>query len=450
MSAIENILVLGGDHFRHDAMGWLGNPLAQTPHIDALAKRSARFTQCFNQSPVCQPARHCLASGRYAHRNGVTMNGQQPYTDYRTLGHVLGEEGLRRFNIGHMHWHRKDPPDSTPHHGFEPWIHRGPWMGKMPGLERWRAESANGIRTQTGGPGPRPREEQTGFVDKERALESMREAAANDQRFLLWCAFSEPHPPFTPPREYYERIPLERIDLPELPPANAPAPHPAITHRQREWAHLTDYEVRQIIRAYYALVAMLDEFVGELLGELDRLGLREKTAVVWFSDHGDQLYEHRLFLKFVMREASVRTPLMIAGPGITPGTHEALVEHVDLAPTLCELLGLDPPEWMQGRSLKPFLHKDATAPKNWRDTVFSEIGHPDYHVRMARTRDWKLNLYADGQSELFNLREDPQEFVNLGAEATCANVRSEMTQRLEDWWQATAPPDLNAPRVPWD
>lgn len=447
MSQIKNVLVLGGDHFRHDAMSWTGTPLAQTPNLDRLCVESAVFTHCFNQSPVCQPARHCLASGCYAHRNGVTMNGQRPYSDYRTIGHVLADYDMRRVNIGHMHWHRSDVPGQLPHHGFESWTKRELLMKSLPWFQRWEAEDAAGIRTQTGGPGPRDRTQQTGYIDMQQAIASMRESAASGQPFLIWCAFSEPHPPFTPPRSYYERIPLDAIVLPPE-PRESVGLHPAILARQKEWAHLTDYEVRQIIRAYYGLVAMLDDYVGQILDELDRLGLRESTAIIWFSDHGDQLWEHRMFLKFVMREASIRVPLMISGPGIEPGRHDALVEHVDLAPTICDLLGITPATWMQGRSLQPFLNGNGV-PECWRDAVFSEIDHQHYSIRMIRTKHHKLNRYGDGLEELFDLDADPLEFTNVSTDPAAQGICDELRSRLECWYQDTAPPTPNMERVAW-
>ena len=441
-----NFLILGGDHFRHDAMGWCGNPCAVTPNLDALAARSMRFTHCFNQSPVCSPARHSLATGQYAHRHGVVSNGYAPYVGMRTVGHLFEPLGYRRINIGHMHWHAKGGEPEEPHHGFEPWITRDGFMeGMSPAARAWRqAVQAAPVRRRTGGPAPGDRTEYPGYWDSQHAIAKLEECAANDDPFLLWCAFSEPHPPFYPPRKYYELVPFDQVTVPEQPPAEASS-HPRIAQIRREWDHLTDHEVRQIIRAYYGLVAMLDEYIGEVLETLERLGVQDNTYIVWFADHGDQLYEHRMFLKFQMREAAVRTPLMIAGPGIEPGQSDALVEHVDLLPTLCELAGIPIPEWNQGRPLNPLL--DGQTPDDWRDAVFSQIYDGDRMMRMIRTEEWKLNVYGEEPGELFHLAEDPDEFVDRISDPACAAVRDDLFEQLRAWYRDCAPKDFDGPRL---
>ena len=99
-----NILVLMSDHHRFDALGCLGNPLAHTPNLDRLAARSVRFASCYDQSPVCAPARHSLATGRYAHAHGVLTNSHKPFAGMHTVAHSLQPLGYRRFHLGHMHW----------------------------------------------------------------------------------------------------------------------------------------------------------------------------------------------------------------------------------------------------------------------------------------------------------------------------------------------------------
>ena len=148
---------------------------------------------------------------------------------------------------------------------------------------------------------------------------------------------------------------------------------------------------------------LMDDFAGEVLDALDRPGLRENTIVIWTSDHGEQIGEHGLLTKFVTREASVRVPLMISVPGKAAADVHALVEHVDLFPTVCELVGVDVPDSVQGRSLTPLL--DGRVPPDWRTAVFSEIHQfgDSPHIRMIRTADWKLNTY-DGEPGVENLR----------------------------------------------
>jgi arylsulfatase A-like enzyme len=190
------------------------------------------------------------------------------------------------------------------------------------------------------------------------------------------------------------------------------------------------------------MIALVDGYCGMVLDALNRLGIREETIVVWTVDHGDQMWEHELFLKFVMREASVHIPLLIDAPGIEPGTRAELAEHVDLLPTLCELVGAPIPETVQGRSLVPLLGTDP-APAGWRDAVFSQIGD----VQMIRTASIAgaqataamLNVYGGEPGEFFDLATDPNEFYNRIADPSCADTVAELHARLRAWEAANQP-----------
>jgi arylsulfatase A-like enzyme len=425
MPGPKNILVLMCDHHRFDALSCLGNPLAHTPHLDALAARSVRFTNCFNQSPVCAPARHSLATGRYCHAHGVITNQHKPFPGMRTIAHALQPLGYRRFNQGHMHW-----TDRALDNGYEPWIDQEMWRATMPAdaLARYEWEHQNVTRRTTGGPSTRTREQYWGYHVATNAIRQIESAVERGEPFLSWTAFTEPHPPFYPPQELYASIDQAAIQLPEQAPPDAPPPHPSILHKRREWAHLTEVEIRQIMAGYYGMIALVDGYCGMVLDALDRLGIRDETIVVWTVDHGDQMWEHELFLKFVMREASVRVPLLIDVPGVEPGVRHEFAEHVDLFPTLCELAGAPIPDPVQGRSLVPLLG-DAPAPGDWRDAVYSQIGD----VYMVRTDEYKLNVYGGEPGELYNVRDDPREFYNRIDDPACADTIRTLSARLAEW-----------------
>lgn len=198
------------------------------------------------------------------------------------------------------------------------------------------------------------------------------------------------------------------MKLAEQMPATAPAPHASIAKKQEKWSHLTSVEKRQMIAGYYGMVELADEYVGMVLDAIDRLGIAEETIIIFTSDHGEQLGEHDLYSKFVLREASVRVPLMIYHPDVKPGSRKQLVELVDIFPTICDYTGAAVPDNIRGRSLRPLLEDEET-PVGWRTAVFSQIGD---HM-MVRTDAWKLNVYDGLPGELYNLRQDPQEFYNL-------------------------------------
>ena len=431
MPEIKNVLVIMCDHHRFDALSCLGNPLAHTPNLDRLCAQSIRFDSAFNQAPVCAPTRHSLASGRYVHAHGAFNNHVYPYTGMYTIAHHLKKEGYRRFQQGHMHW-----ADSGMDNGYEPLRSKAEAMSGLSQatLRRYAWEAQGITRRTTGGPSPRSKEEYWGWFVAQESIAKMEEAVANGEPFLNWTSFTEPHPPFYPPREFYTLIDQDEIELPPRPPADAIPPHQYVINRQREWLHFTDVEARQMIAGYYGMVALVDDYVGMVLDALDRLGIRDETAIIWTADHGEQAWEHGLFTKFIMYEASVRVPLLISLPGLEPGVRSEFAEHVDIFPTICDLLGLEIPDSVQGRSLALLLD-DGAEPVAWRDAVFSQIAH----VQMARTRDWKLVAYGGEPGELYDLRNDPEEFYNLIGEPAQAGVVADMLTRLRDWESANRP-----------
>ena len=431
MADPKNVLVLMCDHHRFDALGCLGNPLARTPNLDRLAARSVRFDNCFSQSPVCAPARHSLATGRYAHAHGVVTNDSMPHPGMVTIAHALQPLGYRRIQLGHMHW--KDPDMET---GYEPWITHGAWREAMPAaaLRRHEWEQQNITRRTTGGPGPRSAQQYSGYCVATNAIDQIESAVARGRPFLCWAAFSEPHPPFYPPREIYERFDQSRIPLPRQAPPGCPRPHEYILNKRKEWEHLTEVEVRQIIAGYYGMVELVDGYCGMVLEALDRLQIREETVVIWTVDHGDQMWEHELFLKFNMYDGSVHVPLLLDVPGGGPSVRGELVEHVDVFATICDLLGASCPATVQGRSLVPLLD-GGPAPDGWRDAVFSQIGN----VQMIRTHEMKLNVYGGEPGELYDLQRDPEEFCNRIAEPRYAQTVQTLFHRLKQWEEANGP-----------
>jgi choline-sulfatase len=342
-----------------------------------------------------------------------------------TIAHALQSLGYRRFNLGHMHW-----TDREMDNGYEPWVTQSGWREAMPDkvLERYEWEAQNITRRTTAGPSTRTREQYWGIHVASESIRLMEEAVGNGEPFLCWTAFTEPHPPFYPPREFYDMIDQSKIELPEQAPADAPPPHPRILRMREEWEHLTDVGLRQMLAGYYGMVALVDSYCGMVLDALDRLGIREETIVIWTSDHGDQMWEHELFLKFNMHEASIHVPFLIDIPHGASSVRNELVEHIDLLPTICELVGATCPPTVQGRSLVPFLKGDPE-PEGWRDAVFSQIGD----IQMIRTEEWKLNVYGGEPGDLYDLKNDPQEFHNLIAEPGCADTVELLMNRLKEW-----------------
>ena len=336
------------------------------------------------------------------------------------LTHALGPLGYRRVNIGRSHW--DDPLIGT---GYDISIDSRGWIDEMPNAvrERYAWEWNDVTRRTTGGPSTRTKDQFRGQFVVRNAIAQIEQAVGENEPFFCWVDVTEPHPPFYPPREFYEAIDQTQIQLPEQPAAGT-EPHESIVARRSEWAHLTEAGLRQIIAGYYGLVSLADEYCGRVLATLDRLGVRGQTIVVWTVDHGDQMWDHQLFLKGCMYEESVHVPLFVSLPGALPEQRSELVEHIDLLPTICDLVGVQTPQSAQGRSLLPLLNR-GQAPPDWRAAVFAQLGD----MQMIRTRDWKLNLYGGSPGELYDLANDPGEFDNLVA----AGEHKQTLEKLHSW-----------------
>jgi iduronate 2-sulfatase len=158
--------------------------------------------------------------------------------------------------------------------------------------------------------------------------------------------------------------------------------------------------------AYYAAITFMDEQVGRIMTELDRLGLRESTAVVFISDHGYHLGDHTFWQKANLHEEVIRVPMIVSVPGMKSGCSDSVVELVDLYPTISELVGLAVPKASQGRSLVPVLKDPDTAIKAGAVSFVSKGAS-------WRTRDWAYMRYKDGSEELYDMRKDPGQITNL-------------------------------------
>lgn len=283
------------------------------------------------------------------------------------------------------------------------------------------------------------------FIDENRSA---------DQPWLLSVNPFDPHPPFDPPWDYYRRY-----DPAAMPGAHFRDGDLAQQQRladagvdfQSQPQHPERWRHRSMQAAYYAMISQLDHEFGRLLDHLDRTGQRDNTVVIFTSDHGEALGDHGLVLKGCrFYEGSVRVPLMISWPQRfgSDVRSDALVELMDLTPTLYDLLEMEPPHDCQGRSLLPLLtgqsedHRDHV-----RSECFGAIDLPDQtRATMYRDRRWKLISYhGKGLFELYDLDSDPWEHVDLSEDAEHEHVKWDLVRRSLDATVAALP--RSTPRV---
>ena len=431
-----NVLFIAVDDLRND-LGALGAAHARTPQLDAFAATARIFSHHYVQVPTCGASRTALLRGRYpseaAHvGNGGIATTHSTWGDanlpawflrngYRTyaLGKITHHPGGRTGKL----WH--DGPEELPGAWTRSWIPQTPWNE----AENIMHGYANGV-PRTPGKTP-PLEAHAGpdsaFPDAwiaDEAVKNLRDLSASSEPWFFAVGFFKPHLPFAAPKRYFDLHDPEKI--PALDPAAAAKPAwPSTWHASNEfrknYGHAgrdpdTDPAyTREVRRAYAAATSYVDAQIGRVLEALKTLDPAGNTIVVVWSDHGLLLGEHGIWGKHCLYEHSLRSPLMIRAPGLAqPGvTSAALVETIDIFPTLADLCGLPAPATLDGRSLRPQLDRPATpAAKPARG--FWTDGQ-----RTIRTERWRLIAAraADGspQFELFDYANDPLETRNVAA-----------------------------------
>jgi uncharacterized sulfatase len=282
-------------------------------------------------------------------------------------------------------------------------------------------------------------DEQTDGRGVAESIRLLERFAETKQPFFLGMGFYRPHTPFVATKKWFEMYPKESVTLPKF-NAEDLADVPKLAQKIIPANYgLSESDLKDCVRAYWASVSCLDAQVGQLLDTLERLRLSENTIVVFFSDHGFMLGEHGQWQKQMLFEESVRVPLIMAGPGIIGrGASPRTVELLDVYPTLMELCDLPRPrQRLEGKSLVPLLDNPKA---EWNRPAYSQIqrgtdetpGGPKRMGRSVRTERWRYTEWADGKQgrELYDHDSDPQEFTNLADEPAHTATVTKMQKLL--------------------
>jgi choline-sulfatase len=428
-----NVLLVMVDQLVPFLTGAYGHPVVQTPNLDRLAAEGVRFDAAYTPYPLCSPARASLLTGKYASSFGCYDNAAVMPPDEPTLAHHLTNAGYETVLTGKMHF---VGPDQL--HGFRrrlttdvypasmDWVpttddegrfarggHARSYVPPLVGVERWTKFLSY--------------DEETHF----RALEFIRERARADtaEPFFLVASYHHPHDPFKVTQELWDLYEGAQVDVPSW-PDDVASTYSAMDRWANE-AHETDAvdlddpdNLRAMRRAYYGLVTYVDRKLGELVSALEQTGQADDTIVIFTSDHGDMLGERRMVQKRCFYEWSARIPLVVRVPGVGTRTVAEPVSLLDLAPTLLDLVGVEPEVPMHGESFAPLLQGISTGER----AVLSE-----YHVEkvrapcfMARRGRWKYILVHGHETQLFDLEADPGEWTSLAGRPETAHVEQEL------------------------
>ena len=444
-----NILWLCTDQQRYDTIGALNNPHVRTPNIDKLVAEGVAFTHAFCQSPICTPSRASFLTGMYPSAIHACTNGNEYWADSAPLvTKLLADEGYDGGLAGKFHLQggmdRTEPRIPNDGYRFFEFSHapRDSWeVGHD--YRTWVEEKGHTLAELRKDPEAIPPElHQTSWAAA-KTIEFIEDDHEGKPWFLSFNPYY-PHPPFDPPHSYQDHFDPDTVPEPLFQESDLEAQHKLEgVDFQSKVRRPEEFDAQQIVAKYYAMIELVDDKIGEILDALERTGQRENTLIVFMSDHGETLGDHGLLFKGCrFYECLVRIPLIFSWPGhFKPGlVSDALVELTDVAPTLLEICGLEQPHRMQGRSLLSILNGETTTHREYVRSEYYHVLMPreenDFegtYGTMLRTDRYKLVVYhGHGLGELFDLEDDPGEFINRWDDPDYQQIRFELLLKSYD------------------
>jgi iduronate 2-sulfatase len=417
LSAAErlNVLFIAIDDLRPE-LGCYGATPVKSPHIDKLASDGMVFTRAYCQVPVCGASRASLLTGVLPTRTRFVHFDTQVEKDApgaMTLPEAFKDAGYTTLSNGKIFHHRGDTQDRS---WSEPaWY---PQTNGMRGMSSHDPETTRRLSEtrQRGRIYESPDVADDAYFDgrvAQKTIEDLRRLKKAGEPFFLACGFVKPHLPFYAPKRYWDLYEREKIEIADN--RNRPQDAPVELKGSGEFRsyHLADFEEksedfdRMMRHGYMACVSYVDKLTGDVIAELERLGLAENTIVVIWGDHGFHLGEHGFWGKHNTMHLATRVPLIVAVPGMKAGSSASLVESSDIFPTLCSLAGIAVPDTVQGRSFAALLDEPD---QPFREGAYSRFMAADAVI----TERFSYTSYHGGKSGmLYDLEKDPDENINV-------------------------------------
>lgn len=447
----RNLVLIVIDGQRAEMMGCAGNPILQTPNIDQLAARGVHFSQHYCVHGVCMPNRASLFTGRYPAAHGVSANGVALPKSEQTLAHILDAAGYATASAGKHHF---EPMRAA---GYPPRLNAGAsYYGfrevhlteNVPG-EEYKAYVRRRFPTLTDADLRRPGlpEEATEIHwITGQTIDFLRRQSSASRPFFAYCSFKDLTPPDTPPASFASLY--KPADIP--PPVrrrgelDRKPPHyrQVYENQLKSGRYPNEETLPRLLAHYYGQMSFIDKQIGRITAALADAGLAPNTLIALTADHGLCLGDHWIWRHGPwLYDQVLRVPFILYDPALpSPRVVHHLTQTVDIAPTLLDLLGLPPQPGMQGASLRPVAAGAASTPP--RDFIYAEDIEADelkasgldpagFEVFAIRTSEWKYVHYArQPHGELYDLRNDPNEFDNLWHDPARRPVRDEYRRRL--------------------
>jgi arylsulfatase A-like enzyme len=449
-----NLLIFMTDQQRGDTVPPAAR--AQMPNVARFARDGVTFRQAFCPSPHCCPSRATFFSGLYPSEHGVWNNvdvgntlSRGPFPGTRLFSEDLRDAGYDLHFSGKWHVSATQGPDAFGWDMGWPAPHTMTAVTDAPDTHEWPPYEHHAADPTTRGPGEILRPGYGTYThygavddiwehDRRTVDDALRVISGRPRHGRRpWCQYVGtigPHDPYLVPREYLDRYRLDDIRLPAS-FADAMSDKPALYRRtRRRFDQLEETEQREALRHYLAHCSVQDDLFGRVLAALDERGELDDTLVVFLSDHGDYAGDHGLWCKGLpCFRGAYHVPAIVRWPrGMRAAGRvvNAFVSLADFAPTFLEAAGLDADRPMSGHSLLPWVRGETPDP--WRDAVFTQTnGNELYGIqRSVSTRDWKYVYNGFDEDELYDLRRDPDEVINLAADPAHADVVRRLCARL--------------------
>ncbi len=423
-----NILLISIDDLNDWTGGLGGHPQARTPNIDRLADQGTLFANAHCQSPVCNPSRASLLTGRYPHSSGVYFLApdlkQAPrLQNLDTLPQRFAKHGYRTLAAGKI-FHTGDQRFFQEYGGS---------MGGVGPRPNQKISQPHGHPLWDWGAYPERDEDMPDYKIAQWAVEKLG-AEPEDQTnpFFLAVGFFRPHVPMYAPQKWFDLFPREQVQLPlvkdddrdDLSPYAIALTNEKHVSPEHEWVESAG-QWEHAVQAYLASSAFADHCLGLVLDALAASPHKDNTIVVLFSDHGFHLGEKQRWAKRSLWEDGTHVPLIVAAPGYQKGQRTSKpVQLLDIYPTLLELAGLPVDEAQEGHSLVPLLESPQ---QDWPHVALTSFGRGNYSVR---SEHFRYVRYLDGSEELYDLRKDPHEWNNVESTKDMSEVISTHRQHI--------------------
>ena len=452
-----NFLIVQADQLAARALAVYGNPVCRTPNLDSVAATGTVFKHSYCNYPLCGPSRASMMTGLLPFQGGFFDNGTEYPATIPSFAHYLRMLGYQTCLSGKMHF---IGPDQL--HGFEERLTSDIYPSDFNWMSNWtqgdkktvanRLLAAQGEVQGIKNSGIYERTVQLDY-DEEVVFKSVRKihdyARSDDPRpFCLVTSLTHPHDPFAVPQEYWDRYRHDEIDMPVIPRGDASE---LDAHSRRLYDHIgvaaadmSDAEIRTARHAYYAAISFIDDQLGKLIHALEVAGVRENTAIIFVSDHGEALGERGLWFKRSFYDVALNIPMIVSVPGMDQAPiSNSNASLVDLLPTLVDLAA--PKDGLSrittrysGKSLVPAMHGQEASPDD--DIVFCEMAGDGLTVPAVAVLDGRMKyIHCDTDPALmFDRSVDPHEKINLVGNPDYARVEAKFRRIISESWDFEA------------